>query len=125
MNTMFYHFSSWIILWFIVYKLNINKDLPNPKLFIMVGIIDNLYLLFVLFSHHNIKYIINNYDKYIELFIHFIIKLLMLFSLSNESIDRNDLSFGLILYIIYNIWLYQTYKLDIIQFYRIKYNFLL
>ena len=125
MNTMLYHFSSWIILWFIVYKLNINKDLPNPKLFIMFGIIDNLYLLFVLFSHHNIKYIINNYDKYVELFIHFIIKLLMLFSLSNESIYRNDLSFGLILYIIYNIWLYQTYKLDIIQFYRIKYNFLL
>jgi hypothetical protein len=56
---MIQHFSSWIIIWFIIYKLNIINNFPNPKIFVILGIIENFYFLFILFSHHDIKYLIN------------------------------------------------------------------
>jgi hypothetical protein len=119
---MIHHFSSWIIIWFIIYKLNIINNFPNPKIFVILGIIENLYFLFILFSHHNIEYLINNNDKYINFYIHLIIKLLMLYLLLKTNINNKDIIFGFMLYIIYNIWLYYSYGLNIIEFYKIKYN---
>ena len=54
------------------------------------------------------------------LVIHFIIKILMLFSLENSVIAINDLNFFIILYIIYNFWLKKIHNQTIIEHYKIR-----
>jgi hypothetical protein len=109
MYKLFYLFSDWIFIWYILYRLQLINN--NPKIFIIFGIIENIISLIYLCKYTS------NIKKYYILIIHFIIKILMIISLSDTQIVFNDFIFGLILYIIYNIWLKIKYNKYITEFY--------
>lgn len=101
---MFIHFSNWIFCWFILYKLKIIKY--NPELFLLFGIIDNIIGLILMLKYNKIL---------LELIFHFILKLIMFYSLKNTKYKKSDFIFGLLLYFIYNLWLFQVKNLTIIK----------
>jgi hypothetical protein len=106
---LFYYFSDWIIIWYLLYQLKIIKF--NPKIAIILGIIENIIFL------------IKNYKKKcknIKLNLHFSIKLLMFYSLRDTEYNINDFNFAIILYISYNIFLKIKYKKSILEYYFSK-----
>ena len=110
-----YCFSDWIIIWFILYKLEIVKF--NPKIFIIFGIIENVISYIYLFSFTDN---FQNYLKkcYFKLIIHSCIKLIMLFLLIDTTFESTDFFAGLILYFIYNIYIKLIYDQSIYDYYN-------
>ena len=110
----FYFFSDWIVIWFILYKLKTINF--NPKIFILLGILENIVWCFMYSNELNkIKR-----DVIITTIIHFIIKLLMFYSLKDTVIVKNDIIFSIILYGIYMIWLKITHNQTVIDHYSIR-----
>jgi Ca2+/Na+ antiporter len=109
MYKLFYSFSDWIIIWYILYQQKIIDY--NPKFAILIGIVENIISLIFLCKYSS------DIIKYKIIVIHFIIKLLMFSSLSNTKYILKDIIFTLILYIIYNIWLKITFNKNITKFY--------
>ena len=112
-----YCFSDWIIIWFILYKLEIVKF--NPKIFIIFGIIENVICYICLFSFtDNFQYYLKKF--YFKLIIHSCIKLIMLFLLIDTTFESTDFFAGLILYFIYNIYIKLIYDQSIYDYYNKK-----
>lgn len=92
-------FSYWIYLWFILYYLNITTF--NPKLAIILGVIDNAIMLFLMMifgtSNRTIMYFI---------IINTLIKIIPLYYLRNKAINLSDIYFTFILFLIFIIWLH-------------------
>jgi hypothetical protein len=105
---LFYYFSDWIIIWYLLYQLKIINY--NPKIAIILGIIENIIFLFI---YSNKKKSKNN----IKLNLHFTIKLLMFYLLRDTIYNINDFNFAIILYISYNIFLKVKYKISILEYY--------
>lgn len=105
----FINFSDWIIVWFVLYKLDIIKY--NPKIFILFGIIDNIIGLTIEMSKPNKNKIKDN----IGFIIHFAIKILMFYLSRNTAYTVNDFNGGVLFFIIYSIYLYAVYNLSIID----------
>ena len=111
-----YVFSYWIFIWFIGYKLHI---IPyNPKLFLSIALLENLFYLWLMFYYHNSS-------LYILLFVllNVVIKVLPLLLLWNTpTISKiQDILFGLFLILFYFIWLVIN-KVNIIQSLFSSYN---
>lgn len=92
-------FSYWIFAWYLLYITNITTY--SPKFIIILGIIENMILLF---------FIIQN-GSTIETIIKFIvintfIKILPYYSIRNDKIIKRDIIASIVLFIIYIIWLY-------------------
>jgi len=98
-NPRFYYvFSYWIFLWFIAY---ISKIIPyNPKLFLLAALIENLIYLFLMIYYNNSLIYIGLF-----LFINFFIKVVPLVVVWKTLTNRYDVLFGLILIVLYFIWL--------------------
>jgi hypothetical protein len=91
-------FSYWIYLWYILYLFKIIKY--NPKLAIILGIIENLIVLILM-------YIYNTKKIFVILFtiMFIILKLIPLYTISRSKIIfKYDSLNILILFIIYLIW---------------------
>ena len=108
-----YFFSDWIIIWFILYKFDIIKY--NPKLFILLGISENIFWFILFFKYNKL----NNY-KFIVLVVHFIIKFAMFNSLKDTIITKDDITFSILLYIVYSIWLKKTHKTSNMEHYKFR-----
>ena len=109
MYNFFYVFSDWIIVWYILYQQQIINY--NPKIVILLGFVENIISFIFLCKYST------NIKKYYKLVIHFIIKIFMFSSLTYTNYELKDFTFGLILYIIYNIWLKITFNINVIEFY--------
>jgi len=94
-----YIFSYWIFLWFILYLL---KLVPyNPKIIIILGIIEILFtLIYLIVKNASIKEI----TKF--LIINIIIKFIPLLLIYKDPIERKDIYATIILVLIYLIWMY-------------------
>jgi hypothetical protein len=94
-----YIFSYWIFLWFILYLL---KLVPyNPKIIIILGIIEILFtLIYLIVKNASIKEI----TKF--LIINIIIKFIPLLLIYKDPIERKDIYATVILVLIYLIWMY-------------------
>jgi hypothetical protein len=103
---LFYYFSDWIIIWYLLYQLKIINY--NPKIAIIIGIIENIIFLII-----NSKKSKNN----IKLNINFGIKLLMFYMIKETKCYINDFNFAIFLYILYNIFLKVKYKISILEYY--------
>ena len=92
-------FSYWIFFWFIFYKLDIIKY--NPKIFLIIAGIENLYLLInMIYYKNSLKYIL------LFIFINIFIKVIPLIILWNTEYRFNDFIAGIVLFLIYFGWLY-------------------
>ena len=105
-----FFFSDWLYIWFILYKFKVTNF--NPIILILIGIIENIIIIGFLFKYVNkIKY-------YKKVTIYFTIKLLILYLLQNTDYKLNDFIAGIILYIIYNIYLKIFFNQTNIDYYK-------
>lgn len=113
----FSHFSHWLYAWFILYYFKIIKF--NPKILILFGIIENI-ICYILLSKNlkNLKHLKNLTLPIIE----FIIKLCIFYYLRNTKYKMKDYIAGIILYMIYNIFIKIIFNQNILEFYNSKIN---
>jgi hypothetical protein len=92
-------FSYWIFTWFLLYLF---KLVPyNPLIFLVLGLIDNLGALAMMFYYKN---------RFIHIglfvFINFFVKAIPIWYLHNTTIRVEDFVAGIVLFILFNGWLY-------------------
>jgi hypothetical protein len=91
-------FSYWIFAWYLLYKAQLFNY--NPKFIIIVGIIENLFLLVYMIMHgsnaHTIQWFI---------FINTIIKVIPFYTLRNDRIQMRDVWFSGLVFGMYAVWI--------------------
>ena len=92
-------FSYWIFAWFLLYFF---KLVPyNPLIFLVLGLLDNLVGLAMMFYFNN---------RFIHIglfvFINFFIKVVPIWYLRNITNRIEDFVAGIVLFILFNGWLY-------------------
>lgn len=103
-------FSYWIFAWFILYLL---KIVPySPKFVIILGIIENFFLLISMIFYKSSFYKISKF-----IIINVFIKIIPLLVVWNDKIIKRDIYATIILFLIYLLWLlfnrkkiYNVYK---------------
>ena len=92
-------FSYWIFAWYLAYMANLTTY--NPKLGLILGIIENILLTIVLI-------VFGATVSYISLFllINVIIKVIPLYKIYNTKTTITDIYALIVLFIIYAVWLY-------------------
>jgi hypothetical protein len=91
-------FSYWIFAWYLLYFFGFFK-LYNPKFAIILGIAENLIMLFLMF-YYNTKY--NLILLFIILFT--ILKIIPIYTIWNDKIHNKDIIATFVLFIIYLFW---------------------
>lgn len=105
-------FSHWFFIWYLLYMLNLTKY--NPKIWLIIISIIVFITMYILFY----------YKKYKILFtftiVNIIVKFIPLLTIWNTKILMRDFYVGLLLFVIYNLFLFY-YDTDLYSYY---YNFL-
>jgi hypothetical protein len=90
-------FSYWVIIWYILYEVNLIKY--NPKFWLIVAVFINFYNMYFMFY----------FKRYYMLFLFIIVVLIMkgipIWTLRNIPNRVNDIIAGSVLFMIYYIWL--------------------
>jgi len=111
-------FSYWLVLWYVLYELRYVKY--NPKFWLIFALVINIFELF------GMLYFKRFFMAFTFLIAITIIKIIPIFLLRNTVIYNRDIMFGLLLFIIYNGWLYYNnyslYKLFYKMYISIKTN---
>lgn len=103
-------FSYWILFWYILYVLGYTKY--NPKLAIVVGIIENFIMLLLMF------YFKTQFKSIIHfIIINIFIKIIPYYSIRNTVFSFMDIMATVSIFIIYVIWLIINER-DIIDLHR-------
>ena len=92
-------FSYWIFVWYILYALKLTKY--SPKFALLVGIIDNIILLFLMITFGSSKRTI-----FYFILINILIKVLPYYTLLKEPIKITDIYFTCLLLLIFVVWLH-------------------
>ena len=92
-------FSYWIFAWFLLYYFNIIKY--SPKFVIILGLIENCFLLLFLIIYKSTLYKITKF-----IIINTIIKVIPLYLVWNDKIIKRDIYATIILFLIYLLWIY-------------------
>ena len=91
-------FSYWIFLWYILYILKLVNY--NPKWGLMLGLIDNTFVLALMIFYKN-----SFINIFLFCFINLFIKILPLWSLRKTKYEINGIYSLIILFCIYLLWL--------------------
>jgi hypothetical protein len=110
-------FSYWIFAWYLLYITKIITY--SPKFIIILGIIENMILLFFMIQNGST---IETIIKFIV--INTFIKILPYYSIRNDKIIKKDIVASIVLFIIYIVWLYIN-KETLLQKYNKIYNSLI
>ena len=112
-----YIFSYWIFLWFILYLL---KIVPyNPKLIIILGIIEILFaLIYLIVKNTSLRKITKFF------IINIIIKIIPLLLIYKDPLMKKDIYATIILVLIYLIWMYIN-NVNVIKVYKKLSNYYL
>ena len=110
-------FSYWIFAWYLLYITKIITY--SPKFIIILGIIENMILLFFMIQNGST---IETIIKFIV--INTFIKILPYYSIRNDKIIDKDIVASIVLFIIYIVWLYIN-KETLLQKYNKIYNSLI
>ena len=92
-------FSYWLFIWYILYKFKFTSY--SPKFLLIIGLVDNI-VMFIMMLTYGTSY------KTIIYFvmINTLIKVIPLYYLRNTSIKMKDVYFGILLFIIFIIWIH-------------------
>ena len=91
-------FSYWIFAWYLLYFFGFFK-LYNPKFAIILGIIQNLIMLFLLFYYNTKFYLILLFIIVVT-----IQKIIPIYTIWNDKIQNKDIIATFILFIVYLFW---------------------
>ena len=105
-----YIFSYWIFLWFILYLL---KLVPyNPKIIIILGIIEILFtLIYLIVKNASLRKITKFF------IINIIIKFIPLLLIYKDPIEKKDIYATIIFILIYLLWMYIN-DVNVIKVYK-------
>jgi len=103
MIKIFFHYSDWITLWFILYKLNIVNY--NPKFSILIALIQAPFFFISNMSKEK-----KDIQKLIGGFCYFSLKIIMFYCLIDTKIDIPNIIANIIVLLIYNIWVYKIHN---------------
>ena len=92
-------FSYWILLWYLAYAVKFTN--LSPKFALLIGIVENLALFaFMIYKRTDI-------DSLLRFgFGNLLIKVLPFYLLRNEIIKQSDVIVTLLVFALYNAWLY-------------------
>lgn len=94
-----YIFSDWIFIWWILFYFKFTKY--NPKFILIVSLIQNCFMFLYLFTQNTQKIVIISF-----FIIDLIIKIIPIISIINTKINKDDIYFTILLYLVYNLYLY-------------------
>ena len=98
-----YIFSYWIFFWYLLYICSFTKY--NPKIAIILGFIENLCILLLMFYYNT---------KFRLIFLFFImmilLKIIPLYTIWKSPITLNDIYFTGFLFIVYLLWMFINKK---------------
>ena len=90
-------FSYWVLIWFILYEIKLITY--NPKFWLIIALFTNFYNFYFMI------YFQNYYILLLFIIIVIIIKGIPIWTLRNTALRVKDIVAGLVLFIIYYIWL--------------------
>lgn len=93
-----YIFSYWILLWYLLYIFRITQY--NPKFTLFIALIQNIMGLIYKLLFDSIL------NAFILAIIILFIKFIPLYSIIHTKIKKKDIYFTLLLFILYNLWIY-------------------
>lgn len=93
-----YIFSYWILLWYLLYIFRITQY--NPKFALFIALIQNIMGLIYKLLFDSIL------NAFILAIIILFIKFIPLYSIIHSKIKKKDIYFTLLLFILYNLWIY-------------------
>lgn len=103
-------FSYWIFAWYLLYIFKLTNY--NPKLVLILGIIENIFLLFLMIYYKSkMRHILWFF------IVMMIMKIIPLLSIYKTKIIKKDFFYLLVLFFIYIIWL-TINKINMIDFYK-------
>ena len=118
MLQIYFIFSYWVLLWYLLYEFSFVKY--NPKLWLIIILCFNLIQSLVMIYYNKF------FMLFLFIFVIFIMKIIPLWTLRNTRININDFIFGVVLFFIYYLFLlynnYTLYKIIKILYFSIKYN---
>lgn len=94
-----YIFSDWIFIWWILFYFKFTKY--NPKFILIVSLIQNCFMFLYLFKQNTKKIVIISF-----FIIDLIIKIIPIILIINTKINKDDIYFTILLYLVYNLYLY-------------------
>jgi hypothetical protein len=92
-------FSYWIYFWYLLYAIKITTY--SPKFPLILGLIDNIIMLFLMLVFGTSKRTI-----FYFIIINTLIKVVPLYYLRNETIKITDIYFTILLFFIFILWLH-------------------
>ena len=96
-------FSYWIFIWYLLYVIKFIKY--NPKFIIGFGIIENIFILLMMFYFGSTIKTIQHF-----IIINIFIKIIPFYTLKDTIIYKKDIFASIILFLIYCIWIYINNK---------------
>jgi hypothetical protein len=90
-------FSYWVLIWYVLYEINLISY--NPKFWLIIAFITNFYNLYFMF------YFKHYYMLLLFIIIIIVIKGIPIWTLRNTPILAKDIIAGSVLFFIYYIWL--------------------
>jgi hypothetical protein len=102
-------FSTWILVWYILYMIGIIHF--SPKYWIIILLVATVCLTFYIKIKMSIIVL--------GIFGIFILKLIPLYTIRNDSLKIYDLLFGLLLVVFYIVWM-QYKNIDIVNTYTVR-----
>ena len=89
--------SYWVLAWYVLYMLNLTKY--NPKIWLIILTI-GIFLISLIFVYYK------NYKAFLSCIgFNIIIKVIPILTIWNTKIVMRDFYVGILLFIIYNLWL--------------------
>jgi len=92
-------FSDWLVVWFVLYKLNVVSY--SPKFALIVGLVDNVVMLALM-----LMYGTNIFTIVYFILINTLIKIVPLYLLRKETIQMKDVYFSGVVFLVFVGWLY-------------------
>lgn len=103
MIKLFYKYSDWLILWFLLYKFKIINY--NPKLSLIFALLANFQTSILLL----VKSKKLEFKQLITFILYFLSKIIMLLMLLN---DKFDIIANIIVFLIYTLWIYKIHNVN-------------
>jgi len=94
-----YIFSYWVFTWYILYILQLVQN--SPKFALLLGIIENTLAMFTMvYMNTKVRYTV------FFIIINLFLKVAPLLSIINDKITQKDIYTTIMIFVIYNIWLF-------------------
>ncbi len=106
--------SYWVFMWYVAYMLKWTRS--SPKLLFIIGIIENLWSMWVIWGHATTE----NFIYFIIVFL--LTKVIPLATILNIPIRKEDVLWSLVLVSVYGVWVWLNGAMNLSTIQSLKEN---